>query len=692
MKTKLTFTIVLFTFHVVVAQWMWQNPVPQGNTLNAIQMLNSSTVYAVGEYGSAIKTTDSGLTWNQLAVNHDNYRAIHFVNNNTGYILATTGNIYKTIDEGYHWQTLSTKFANTYHSIWFVNETIGFVSGYYGYILKTTDGGISWEKKNSKTINTLNKLYFLSEKTGFAIGKEGTICKTTDGGENWKGSTIDLSIELKSIFFIDGLNGWIIGEPGIVYSTTNGGSTWELKCSYCVSSATSFWFFDKNKGRTFGINDNITSDGGKTWTNIEATNNRFTSVSFSDALNGWAIGINGRIAKTVDGGNTWIYLFEPQRSSFFSSVIFLNENLGWVCSNPGLMKTTNGGITWERRLDKEYISKIYFFDDKVGFIIKAGKLMNTSDGGDSWMLNTCIDVKSLIYNQFARGNNIWLYDSDNKRIFYSSDKGKTIKDTLFSPFGDITKIFFLNGKIGWIVNYMGRIAKTTDAGNTWEILPSISRTGWQIFVSAIYFLNDNLGWISITGTQILRTYDGGKSWVSYNIPQAYSINSFFFFNENSGWAIGSLGNMFKTTNGGADWDIQTRITSSDLTDIYFVNDKFGWIVGGNSTILKTTTGGISSVKENESKVPTELMLQQNYPNPFNPTTTISYTIPQSSHVTLIVYDLLGREIATLVDEYKFAGAYNSEFSIQNSRFSSGVYFYSLKTSTTMLTKKMIFLK
>ena len=696
MKTKLALIIILISVQVTEAQWIWQNPVPQGNTLNAIQMLNSSTVYAVGEYGSAIKSTDSGQTWKQLDIHYDNYRAMHFVNNNTGYVLATTGNIYKTVDEGNSWQTLSTKIANNYYSIWFVNETVGFVSGYYGYILKTTDGGISWEKKNSKTINTLNKLYFLNEKTGFAIGKEGTICKTTDGGESWKGSTIYLSAELKSIFFIDGLNGWILAEPGMVYITSDGGNSWNLNCGNCISSTTSFWFFDKNNGRTFGINDNITSDGGKTWTNIAATNNRFTSVSFCDTLNGWAIGNYGRIAKTVDGGNTWVYLFEPQISSFYARVFFLNENLGWICSNPGLMKTTNGGATWDKKFKNESVNNVFFFDDKDGFIIKAGRVMNTSDGGDTWMLNTNIDVKSFIYNQFACGNNIWLYDSDNKRLFYSPDRGKTIEDTLFSPFGGITKIFFLNGKIGWIVNNMGRIAKTIDGGNTWEILPSISRTGWQIFISAIYFLDDNLGWISITGTQILRTYDGGKSWVSNDFPQTYCINSFFFFDENSGWAIGSLGNIFKTTNGGVDWAIQTKITSSELIDIFFVNDKIGWIVGSNSTILKTTNGGITSVDAKvEQTIPSDISLSQNYPNPFNPETTIRYKLQAASNVSLKVYDLLGREVATLVDEYKAAGIYQARFSVKTpymASLPSSIYFYRLNAGSFVQTKKMLLLK
>ncbi|MBI1938023.1 MAG: T9SS type A sorting domain-containing protein, partial [Ignavibacteriales bacterium] len=82
----------------------------------------------------------------------------------------------------------------------------------------------------------------------------------------------------------------------------------------------------------------------------------------------------------------------------------------------------------------------------------------------------------------------------------------------------------------------------------------------------------------------------------------------------------------------------------------------------------------------------------NYPNPFNPSTTISYQISASSHVSLKIFDVLGREVATLVDEFKQPGSYNSQFTVQNSALMSGVYFYQLKTGKNIETKKMILVK
>ncbi|MFA7419594.1 MAG: T9SS type A sorting domain-containing protein [Melioribacteraceae bacterium] len=98
----------------------------------------------------------------------------------------------------------------------------------------------------------------------------------------------------------------------------------------------------------------------------------------------------------------------------------------------------------------------------------------------------------------------------------------------------------------------------------------------------------------------------------------------------------------------------------------------------------------------EQQIPTHYELLQNYPNPFNPSTTIDYQIPTPGFVTLKVYDLLGREVATLVNEYKHPGNYKAKFNaghLERSReMASGIYFYSLTAGSYSQTKKLILLK
>ena len=101
--------------------------------------------------------------------------------------------------------------------------------------------------------------------------------------------------------------------------------------------------------------------------------------------------------------------------------------------------------------------------------------------------------------------------------------------------------------------------------------------------------------------------------------------------------------------------------------------------------------GTTGIEDSEKLIPKDFVLYQNYPNPFNPVTVISYQLPVSGNVTLKVYDILGKEVATLVDEYKAAGRYETEFSATGES-ASAVYFYQLKAGDFIQTKKMVLLK
>lgn len=123
-------------------------------------------------------------------------------------------------------------------------------------------------------------------------------------------------------------------------------------------------------------------------------------------------------------------------------------------------------------------------------------------------------------------------------------------------------------------------------------------------------------------------------------------------------------------------------------------DYFGFKVPGNSKVdigaheFNGTPVGINS----HGVLPSKSMLIQNYPNPFNPSTEINYLIAEKGSVLITVYDVLGNEVATLVDEVKTPGMYKTKFQINNSSLSSGVYFCTLKTSLTIQTRKMLFIK
>jgi len=108
-----------------------------------------------------------------------------------------------------------------------------------------------------------------------------------------------------------------------------------------------------------------------------------------------------------------------------------------------------------------------------------------------------------------------------------------------------------------------------------------------------------------------------------------------------------------------------------------------------TTINETATTVLTAVK-NDSKPVRNFELKQNFPNPFNPSTNISYTVPQRSHVSLKVYNITGKEIATLVNSEKEPGNYNINFN--GSKLSSGIYFYEITAGSYSSVRKMILLK
>jgi predicted peptidase len=101
---------------------------------------------------------------------------------------------------------------------------------------------------------------------------------------------------------------------------------------------------------------------------------------------------------------------------------------------------------------------------------------------------------------------------------------------------------------------------------------------------------------------------------------------------------------------------------------------------------------VASIEKDNNEIPGEFSLSQNYPNPFNPSTVINYRLAKPSNASLKVYNLLGMEVVVLVNGYQQAGIYNYQFSIQNSQWPSGVYFYTLRTDNYSSTKKMVLMK
>ena len=402
----------------------------------------------------------------------------------------------------------------------------------------------------------------------------------------------------------------------------------------------------------------LTSQTGWFAQNSGTTQN-LIKVRFANVNTGWIISNDGQILCTTNGGLNWITQFNSD-TSFFYSLFVINPDTVWVTtwgSNVTLLKTINGGINWTSLIigDNILLVSIFFINPNLGWILTDdGQIFKTTNGGTNWVhLNQP-------YSEY----------------FYNT-------------------IFFTNINNGYYTGgdamTFGQIKKTTDGGITWYD-QYVSYTTNKI--SNIFFINQNRGWALPGGGNILSTTDAGSNWIIQNGSSVQNLLSVYFINEDTGWISSSSGFIFKTTNSGANWNSQ-NITTQNLNDIWFVDQNTGWVTGYHGTILKTTTGGDPiGIKPISSDIPSYFSLSQNYPNPFNPSTKIKFEIEedkgQKLEVRLVVYDILGREIATLVNDKLSPGTYEVKWN--GSDYASGVYFYKLISGDYTETKKLILLK
>ncbi len=378
-------------------------------------------------------------------------------------------------------------------------------------------------------------------------------------------------------------------------------------------------------------------------------------IRFINSLTGWICGSDGVILKTTNGGINWISQYNEAIDKSLYGIYPVNANVvycvGWFET---ILKTTNGGINW-LTLQNGPIGQgnchfcLFFLDENTGWIGSTFQVKKTTNGGLNWI--------DYIYGD-------WLYD-----IYF--------KDSLNGI-----------GVNGEAYHY----GITTNGGLNW--IPLISGEGNYFNISIMPY-NKNIGFIiNSMGFSVRKTTNFGMTFDSVgNIPNVSNVlYCSKFINENIGWAGGSYGQIYKTENGGKTWRTQNSLNESFIRKFYALNDSEVWACGGGGKIIYTTNGGdtITSIHQISSNVPDRFDLSQNYPNPFNPVTKINYDLPKSGMVKLVVYDILGREIKILVNEFTQAGKYSVEF--DGSKFASGVYFYRIQAGDFMSVKKMLMIK
>jgi photosystem II stability/assembly factor-like uncharacterized protein len=510
----------------------------------------------------------------------------------------------------------------------------------------------------------------------------------------WVTQTTGTTGRVLGIKALSATTAWACGQNGVILKTSNGGTNWVLKTA---------------------------PDPARHNYGIEAF----------DTTTAWVVSCDGtvdfKIWKTTDGGKTWAQKYSSP-TNFSDAIKFFDANTGiaWADPNPStsgrweIMRTTDGGETWTR-VDNKNIPDA----DSVNGEFGAATAMDVV-GNSAWFVG---------YSGAA---------GSKERVYRTTDKGLTWSFSSFDMVGGKSTsgyLAFSTALRGVLVSIDGTIAKTTDGGVTWKT--STLSGGILRAISSVPGVTDMYVAVGggTTAAQTYVTYDAGDTWAPYTTTAEYlrSVDvagGMAFAGGNAGSIIkwtgpslpvelksftasqnGKSVNLIWTTateTNNRGFEIERRLSAANFATVYVaVAFKNGAGTSSESHSYSFTDDNISDFKAEQAtyrlkqidfdgnynyskevvvnlSAPLEFSLNQNYPNPFNPTTSIKYSVAKTGLVTLKVYNAMGQEVASLVNEAKEAGSYEVTFNASN--LSSGVYFYELNAGDFTSVKKMMLIK
>lgn len=499
----------------------------------------------------------------------------------------------------------------------------------------------------------------------------------------WVAQTSGTTATLRGIRAVSDNVVWACGTSGVVLKTVNGGTTWRVL------------------------------------TPTLATATNYTIESF-DTTTAWVTGTVGGSAdvsiwKTTDGGATWVSQYNNP-AGFGNGVRFFNANDGvyygdpdpWPSSNWEILTTSNGGTNWNR-VPRTNFPPADSTNEELGSA-------NSFD---------------------VFGNNVWFNSYYNTsptipvNVYKSTNKGLnwTSSPIPFPSGENYACLAISSGVNGAIGSLNGDLGLTNNGGTTWTFSTIAGGAfrgmtnvpGSNIFItvgnSGSCYYSDNFGpWISMTtgSTATLRCIDAtaNYAWAAGNsgtmlrlsgYPVPVELTSFTATivdrNVQLNWSTAT-----EVNNRG--FEVQRKSSTGDFVPVAFIEghgttqqpqsysytDKVE--AGKYSYRLKQIdfngANAYSEIVEVDARIPAKFGLSQNYPNPFNPSTTINYDVAKETNVSLKVYDAIGNEVATLVNETKAPGTYDVIFDASN--LSNGVYFYKIQAGNFTSTKKLILMK
>ncbi len=611
-------------------------------------------------------STNQGLTWDSSLISSPYGSGISCIYAKTNKIITGTSDLTILIssDLGVSWKEKNLNYWYGGYSYDFITaveliqDTLLFVgSDGSGLIIYNMNDSLGWPI-HSFTDQSIFDILAI-DPYNIYYGSSNGIFHSTNIGQTW----INLGLEERKIYSLKFRNNYFYaGSDSGLYKSIDQGLSWQLiKFGNIQPTIHDILFVDSETiclGTSFGTY--FSYDNGNTWflenSGIDALSGVLDILTINDTI--YVASLDG-LYQSFNNGQDW----ERKGAGLKQNIIVSltsddNQNI-YAGTNLGICKSSDFGENWEYVLYGNYLRNVWSNNDILfaskSYIYNGNGLYRSVDYGLSWELIS--EVEGAIISYCNIDDDYILAGGD--KLYMSSDKGISWDELTIPPTGGggITSIKYYDGYI-YICNEISGIFVSKNLGVSWDYL------GLELLGSLTSEVYKDLIFIGVRN----------------------GINN-----------LNPVG-PFLSTNLGLTWStINNGLYSPSVLTFSF--DKDGFLLAGSIDGIYKSTNVITETSNKYLKA-FNFAVYQNYPNPFNPTTKIKYSIPSLAlrervsegreRVLLKIYDVLGNEIATLVNEEKPPGEYEVEFDAAG--ISSGIYFYKLTAGSFIQTKKMILLR
>jgi len=354
----------------------------------------------------------------------------------------------------------------------------------------------------------------------------------------------------------------------------------------------------------------------------------------------------------------------------------------------GVIRSTNYGTDWTNvntGLPSVEIMALTTLGDDVFASEYDGGIYLSSDDGANWNI-TALTVEYIL--GFASiGNNLFAASANNG-VYLSTDNGTSWNFVNSGLTTVATRSIFAAGTNLFVGTHGGGgIFLSTNNGGSWTAV----NTGLtQKYIYTLEKVGSNV-FAGSWSAGVFRTTNNGANWTSTSNGLPSDQISAFAVSGSNLFAATYGSGVYLSTNNGDSWtEVNNGLTALSLNALA-VCGPYLYAGGSESGVWRRPLSEmITDVDGNHNDLPVTFDLLQNFPNPFNPSTRISFQLPKEEFVTLKIYDMLGSEISTLVNEEKPAGKYEVDFNA--SQLTSGVYIYKIQAGEFTGANKMILMK